>query len=451
LYSGREASFSLLAGLFSARLLDAFFTPREGRCRISRLSKPHFSLQQERDLTSARTEVSSASANRALALVCIAVLLSSSTWLSGTAVGPILRQQWKLSDAQSAWLTIAVQLGFITGTFLYAYLNLSDRFNARRVFFVSALLGAAFNIAFAWLGAGLASAIVLRFLTGLTLAGVYPVGMKIVAMWFRTGLGWRLGLLVGALTLGTASPYLIQAIGARFDWRVLVSIASLSSIAGGFIMQSAAADGPYLRARARFDPAMLFKVFQHKPFRYTALGYFGHMWELYAFWSLLTFYLSASFRDHAENWLGYLPLVAFITIGAGAIGCAVGGWISRRSGEITVAIASLTISGACCALSALSFSLPAALLLVFIIIWGVFVVSDSPQFSALAARHCPPEYTGTALTVQNGVGFAVTVVSIQVLPLAASVIGWRWAFMLLTAGPVAGAFFMLKLRRMAAP
>ncbi len=373
------------------------------------------------------------------------MLLSSSTWFSGTAAVPILRRQWRLTDAESAWITIAVQAGFITGTFLYSYLNLSDRFNARRVFLVSALLGATFNGAFAWFASGLQSVVALRFLTGLTLAGVYPVGMKIVATWFRAGLGWRLGLLVGSLTLGTASPYLIQAVGTDLDWRALVSLASLSSAAGGLLIQSAVKDGPYLRARARFDPAMLFKVFRHKPFRYTALGYFGHMWELYAFWSLITFYLGASFRDHAESWMDRLPLLAFLTIGIGAIGCAAGGWISRWSGEAPVAIASLAVSGTCCALSGMAYSLPAAWMFAFILIWGVFVVSDSPQFSALAARHCPAEYTGTALTVQNGIGFAVTVISIQVLPLAAGVTGWRWAFMILAAGPAAGAYFMSKL------
>ena len=413
--------------------------------RISRLNDA-IANQARNPNVESEPETAAPGANRALALVCLSVLLSSATWFSGTAVVPILRQQWRLTDAESAWLTIAVQLGFITGTFLYAYLNLSDRLNARRVFLVSALLGAAFNAVFAWLASGLASVVALRFLTGITLAGVYPVGMKIVAMWFRTGLGWRLGLLVGSLTLGTASPYLIQSVGAALDWRGLVSVASLSSVAGGVLMQSVVSDGPYLRTRARFDPAMLFKVFRHKPFRYTALGYFGHMWELYAFWSLITFYLNSSFRDHAERWLARVPLLAFLTIGIGAVGCAAGGWISKRTGETSVALGSLIISGTCCALSGVAYLLPAPGLLFFILVWGVFVVSDSPQFSALAARHCPPEYTGTALTVQNGIGFAVTVISIQVLPLAAGVAGWRWAFLVLTAGPAVGAYFMLKLR-----
>jgi MFS family permease len=378
-------------------------------------------------------------------MVSFAVLLASSTWFSGTAAVPSLRQAWGLGEGESAWLTISVQLGFITGTFLYSVLNLADRFNARRVFFTSALLGAGFNLGFAWLAEGLAAGVALRFLTGVTLAGVYPVAMKIVAMWFRSGLGWRLGVLVGALTLGTASPYLIRAVGARLDWRALVATASLSAVAGGALMLLGVGDGPFLRARARFDYSMAFKVFRHRQFRYTAFGYFGHMWELYAFWSLSAFYLGARFQGEASDWPGLIPALAFLTIGVGALGCAGGGWVSRSAGERKVALVSLVVSAACSALSGLAFSLPAAPLLVFILVWGVFVVSDSPQFSALAAKHAPPEYTGTALTIQNGIGFAITTVSIQLLPLAARSVGWRWAFTFLAAGPVVGAYFMSRL------
>lgn len=382
-------------------------------------------------------------AERALLFVSIAVLLASSTWFSGTAAAPQLRALWQLNDAQSAWLTIAVQLGFITGTFLYAALNLSDRFNARKVFFTSALAGALFNAAFAWLSAELAAAIVFRFLTGLMLAGVYPVGMKIVASWFQTGLGWRLGVMVGALTVGTASPYLILAVGAP-DWQMMATAASVSATAGGLLILVAVGDGPYLKGRARFDPAMLVKIFRHRPFRYTALGYFGHMWELYAFWSLSSFYLTARFKDQSAL---SIPTISFLAIGVGVVGCVVGGWISRTAGERNVALVSMIISASCCALSGFAYELPAPLVIAFILIWGIFVISDSPQFSALAARHCPPEYTGTALTAQNGIGFAVTVFSIQLLPLIASRVEWRWAFTFLAFGPAAGAYFMSRLER----
>ena len=382
-------------------------------------------------------------------LVSLSVLLASATWFSGTAAAPTLRLEWRLSDTESAWLTIAVQAGFIVGTFLYASINVADRFNARRVFCASALMGAAFNAAFSGIAGGLGAGVVLRFLTGLTLAGVYPVGMKIVASWFREGLGSRLGILVGALTVGTASPYLIQALGAGFNWRTLSGVASLSAVAGGGLVLLAVNDGPYLKARARFDFRMLLKVFQHRPFRYTAFGYFGHMWELYAFWSLASFYLSARFVGREPGWAGHLPLLSFLTVGIGAVGCAVGGWVSRWAGERRVALVSLIVSASCCAMSGFAFQLPPAALLLFLLLWGVFVVADSPQFSALAARYCPRDYTGTALTVQNGLGFAVTVLSIQLLPLIAGAVGWRWAFVFLSIGPIVGAVFMWRLGRVA--
>lgn len=374
------------------------------------------------------------------------MLLASSVWFSGTAAVPSVRRDWGLSDSESAWLTTSVQLGFISGTFLYAFLNISDRFKARRVFFASAVLGALANACFGLFAQGLSASVGFRFLTGLTLAGVYPVGMKIVATWFQSGLGWRLGVLVGALTLGTASPYLVRSVGAEWGWRSLVLTASLSAVAGGALVLFGVPDGPYLKARARFDWRMIFKVFRSRPFRYTAFGYFGHMWELYAFWSLVTFYLSERFAGGPEQWRAALPLLSFLAIGVGAAGCVGGGWLSRRAGERKVALVSLIISATCCALSGFAFDLPPSALALFILVWGVFVVSDSPQFSALAARYCPPEYTGTALTTQNGLGFAVTVASIQLLPLIAGAVGWRWAFVSLSLGPLVGAFFMSRLR-----
>jgi MFS family permease len=388
---------------------------------------------------------SSSRATRAMLLVSASVLLGSSTWFSGTAVVSTLSVRWSLTEAQSAWLTIGVQLGFITGTFIYAYLNLADRFNARRVFLLSAVAAAAFNAGFALGSRGLVSGVVFRFLTGVALAGVYPVGMKIIASWFKSGLGWRLGVLVGALTLGTALPYLIRAIGASFDWRVLVLTASIAALLGGAVMILGVGDGPYLKKRASFDGRMLFKVFAAERFRYTALGYFGHMWELYAFWSLGAFYLGSRLNAEGTQPGRLLPLLAFLTVAMGAVGCVAGGWISRSLGERNVALVSLVVSGMLCALSGFAFELPVSLLTVYMLIWGVFVVSDSPQFSALAARYCPPEYTGTALTVQNGIGFAVTVVSIQLLPFLASGVGWRWAMVFLTIGPALGAHFMSRL------
>ena len=387
----------------------------------------------------------SAETSRALLVVSSAVLLVSATWFSGTAAIPALRRDWSLSDAQAASLTIGVQLGFISGTLLYAVLNIADVFDARGVFLVSSLLCAAFNGGFAWLAHGLPEGVLLRFLTGVALAGVYPVGMKIIASWFQSGLGWRLGVMVGALVLGTSFPYLLQALGDGWSWRALTALGSLSAVIGGVLVAAALERGPYLAARARFDPKALVRIFSHAPFRHSAFGYFGHMWELYAFWSLLGFYLAASFAGRGAAWTHVIPLVAFATVAMGALGCVAGGWISRRAGERDVALVSLVVSGTLCALSGFAFELPPGPLVVYLLVWGAFVVSDSPQFSALAARHCPPAYTGTALTIQNGIGFAVTVVSIQLLPLLAARLGWRWVFVFLTAGPAFGAFFLSRL------
>ena len=388
---------------------------------------------------------SPARANRSLIVVSTAVLLSSSTWFSGTAAAPDLIRLWGLTDAQGAWLTISVQLGFITGTFLYAVLNLADVFNARRVYFVSAVLGAGFNAAFGFLADGIGSGGALRFLTGVTLAGVYPVGMKLVASWFRSGLGWRLGVMVGALTLGTAFPYLIRSLGTALDWRRLVAAASVLSATGGLLVLTALADGPFLRGRARFDPAMLTKVFRHRPFRNTAFGYFGHMWELYAFWSMVPFFLGARLADIGPLRGGAESLLAFMIVGIGTLGCAVGGWVSRSVGEKRVAAVSLMVSGTLCLASGAIYQLSLWLVVPLLLTWGFFVIADSPQFSALAARYCPPDYTGTALTVQNGIGFAITVISIQLTPWIANQIGWQWAFTFLGVGPLAGLLFVRHL------
>ena len=394
--------------------------------------------------TSASEQVSR-EGNRALALVSTAVFLTSSTWFSGTAAAPDLIHSWGLSSTESAWLTISVQLGFIAGTFLYAFLNLADVFNPRRVLFVSALLGAAFNAAFALVADGLPTAFAFRALTGVTLAGIYPVGMKLVASWFRSQLGWRLGILVGALTLGTAFPYLIQTLGSQFDWRTLAGTASILSVAGGCLVLLALSDGPFLKARAPFDARMLWRVFAHLPFRRTAFGYFGHMWELYAFWSMIIFYLGARFQgDDLSTGTG-LSLLAFLIIGTGALGCILGGWVSRRIGEKKLAKFSLMVSCILCFSSGVLYELNSGLLVALLLIWGFFVVSDSPQFSALAVRYCPSQYTGTALTVQNGVGFAITVISIQLTPWMAEILGWRWALTFLGLGPLIGLYFVQQL------
>jgi MFS family permease len=381
---------------------------------------------------------------RALGIVSLGVLLASSTWFTGTAAARELIAVWSLSPGEAALLTNATQLGFILGTLIFALANLADRFDARRVFALSALAGAACNLGFAWLADGLAVALAFRLLTGIALAGVYPVGMKIVASWYSSGLGWRLGLLVGCLTLGTAFPYGVVAFGVGLDWRTLASVGSIAATMAAVLVGFAIAEGPLLRTRARLDLGMALAVFRHPPFRATALGYFGHMWELYALWSLSSFWLAECLGDDPTA-SARIPLWACATVAIGALGCVLGGLASRWIGERNVAMIALLGSGAACLASGFAAMLPAPLLLAFLLIWGVLVVADSPQFSALAARHAPPEYTGTALTVQNGIGFAVTTLAIQTLPWLAGPLGWRWTFTLLAIGPLLGA---LSLRRL---
>jgi MFS family permease len=391
----------------------------------------------------ANDSVHSPNGARAVWLISLAVFLASSVWFSGTAAAPVLKTIWLLSDVQSSWLTISVQLGFICGTLLYALLNLADIFKARNVFVASALLGALFNAGFAGISPGLFAAAVFRFLTGLTLAGVYPVGMKLVAQWFREELGWRLGIMVGALTVGTAAPFFFLALGASFNWRRLALIASVLAAVAGLIIKLALSDGPYLRGTPRFDFRAAFRVFRFREFRLQAFGYFGHMWELYAFWSLAIFYIQASFRRSGSAVSA--PLVAFSVIASGVFGCVGGGWVSRAVGERTVAIISLVASGACCAFSRGLFAMRPGLFVPALLFWGFFVVSDSPQFSALAARFCPPEYTGTALTIQNGIGFAMTAIAIPFIAGISRGVGWQWAFVFLAPGPLLGALAMLRL------
>jgi MFS family permease len=382
-------------------------------------------------------------ARRAFLVISLAVLLATSTWFSGTAAARELVGLWSLSPTQGARLTSATQWGFIVGTLIYAATNLADRFDARGVFCMSAIAGALCNLGFAWLSDGLAAALGFRFATGVALAGVYPVGMKLIASWYREGLGWRLGVMVGCLTLGTAFPYGVTALQLGLDWRALASVASLAAVVGGLLVAFGCGEGPLLRARAKLDLRMIGRVFRHRPFRATAFGYFGHMWELYAFWSLASLWLDARF-EHTDAWAEHVPLLTFAIVGVGALGCIGGGLLSRRIGERKVALFALSGSGVACLLSGFAYRLPPAALLTFLLVWGVLVVADSPQFSALAARHAPAEYIGTALTVQNGLGFLITTISIQLLPRVAEIVAWQWALTMLAIGPIVGVVFITR-------
>jgi len=385
--------------------------------------------------------------SRVLLYVSLAVFLATSVWFSGTAAAPILQEDWQLNDVQMAWLTVAVQVGFIVGTFLYSLFNIADIFRARHVFFFSAVLCALFNGIFAFCCSEIGTAVTFRFLTGVFLAGIYPVGMKLVASWFRTGLGWRLGIMVGALTLGTAFPYFIQAVGAGLSWKFLAASASILALTGGLIVLRLIPDGPFLRDVAHFDIRAAFRMFKRRSFRLQAIGYFGHMWELYTFWALSSVFFTAALGSKPGDYNFNIPLIAFLIIAVGTAGCILGGWVSRTWGERKVALLSLVVSGGLCLFSWFLFGMNPWILIILLLIWGFFVVSDSPQFSALAAVYCPPEYTGTAFAIQNGIGFGITVVSLQVIPWIAQSIGWQWAFVFLAPGPIIGAAAMVMLKQ----
>src|SRR5499427_6585695 len=343
---------------------------------------------------------------RALALIAAGELFGMSLWFSASAVAPALKAVWRLSDSASAWLTLAVQLGFVAGTLASALLNLPDVFVTRRLFAVSALLGAAANAALALFARGPGLAVPLRSLTGFFLAGVYPPGMKIMASWFRRGRGMALGVLVGALTVGKAFPYLVNALGGS-DWRADVLVVSLLAVVGGAVVLFFVGDGPFAAPAARFDAGQIVQVFRNRGVRLADFGYFGHMWELYAMWTWIPVFLRASFALRSEP-ARLAEAASFLVIGSGAVGCVAGGLLGDRLGRTVVTSWAMAISGACCLGVGFLYGAPPAALLVFCAIWGAAVVADSAQFSACVTELSDPQYIGTALTIQTCVGFFLT-------------------------------------------
>ncbi len=383
---------------------------------------------------------------RALALIAMAELLGMSLWFSASAVAPALNAEWGLTDAATSWLTLAVQLGFVAGTLVSAVFNLPDVMSSRRLFAAAAFLGAGVNAALATMAQGAASGIVLRFLTGFFLAGVYPPGMKIMASWFRRGRGMALGVLVGGVTLGKAFPYLVNAVGSAY-WRVNVLAASGLAVAGGLLVLLFVGDGPYAAPAARFDPRQIAKVFRNRGVRLADFGYFGHMWELYAMWVWVPVFLRASF---AAN--GQAPELAeaasFLVLGCGAAGCVVAGLLADRVGRTAVTSWAMAVSGACCLTIGFLFDASPGVLLAVAAIWGATVVADSAQFSACVTELSDPSYIGTALTIQTCVGFLLTMISIELVPMLVAAVGWKWAFAALAPGPALGILAMQRLRRL---
>jgi MFS family permease len=380
---------------------------------------------------------------RALLLLAIAIVLSMTTWFSASAVVPQLRAEWDLLDG-AAWLTIAVQLGFVCGALVSSILNLSDVVSPRRVI-LGGSIGAAGVNGLLLVAGGAAAGVPLRFATGFFLAGVYPPALKLMATWFREGRGIALGILVGALTVGSAMPHLVNGMGG-LDWRVVIYATSALTLIGGLIAGFAVGEGPYPFPRATFDPGQAGRVFANRGVRLASLGYFGHMWELYAMWAWFLVFFSDELASRGVAAGSAAAYATFAVIGVGGLGCWVGGILGDRWGRTKTTAAMMAASGSCCVLVGLLFGAPAWLVLLVCLVWGFAVVADSAQFSTMVTELADQAYVGTALTLQLALGFTLTVATIWLIPVLEDAFGWRWAFAFLAPGPALGVVAMLRLK-----
>jgi MFS family permease len=386
---------------------------------------------------------------RALGLLSLAELLALSLWFSASAVLPALSREWGLGDGGRAGLTIAVQAGFIVGTLAAALGNLPDVLPPRALVLWGALAGAVVNAVLALWVEQLGPALVLRFLTGVCLAGTYPPAMKIAATWFREGRGLAIGLLVAALTVGSAAPHLIRGV-TELPWRHTLLAASLLAVLGGLTV-TLVGEGPYRFPPARFDLRMATAVLRERGARLACFGYFGHMWELYAMWAWLAAFLAASLEARGGGSYAGLNASAatFVCAGlAGGFGAYAGGALADRWGRTALTMAAMALSGLCAILIGLTFGGPPLITLLVAIVWGITIIADSAQFSTAVTELAPAAYVGTALTTQTCLGFALTMVSIWLIPPVVALVGWRWAFAMLAVGPALGVLSMARLRRL---
>ena len=375
-----------------------------------------------------------------LIVLAVAELLAMAPWFSASAVAPALAHVWHLTPAATAWLTISVQLGFVAGALVSAILTLADRLSARRL-----VAGSAAVAALATLGVAAAPAlgvgIACRLLTGAALAGVYPPGMKIAAGWFKESRGWAIGILVGALTLGSASPHLVRWAVSPHAWRIVLVVAAVSALVGGLLVLLVPSDGPHAAPSPPFSLTAAPRILQDRAVALANLGYLGHMWELYAMWTWIAVFIAAS--EHARRGgdadvTALAALTTFAVVGSGAIGCWLGGKYADRFGRTLVTSVSMNVG--------LFYAAPLIALLPILLLWGISIVADSAQFSAAVSELAPREYVGTALTLQTSLGFLLTAATIYLLPTLAGAIGWRWSMSVLAIGPAVGVWAMLALR-----
>ncbi len=381
--------------------------------------------------------------NKVLLLIVLSQFFCTSLWFAGNGVLEDLILEYGLTSYSLGHLTSAVQLGFIAGTLVFAVTTLADRYSPSKVFFISALAAGSTNLILMWEENTLLTLFASRLLTGFFLAGIYPVGMKIAADYFEKGLGRSLSFLVGALVLGTALPHLLKGNFLLSDWRYVVIATTSLAFAGGALVWAGIPDGPYRKAAIEFRWNAVFTIFGNRKLRQAAIGYFGHMWELYAFWAFVPFVLGA----YQETWQLHIDtsLWAFWSIAIGALGCAAGGFLSERLGSEKTAFYALLLSCACCLLSPLFFFQSSiTVLLTFYLLWGMAVIADSPLFSTLVAQNAEGPLKGSALTLVNCIGFGITVLSIQLLNTIQDVIPPAWIFSILALGPIIGLINLSK-------
>lgn len=388
----------------------------------------------------------------ALAVLSAAVLLGMSVWFTASAVAPIVQARWDLTTAQAGWLTALVQFGFVTGTLTAAALSLADSVASRLYFGASALLAACANAALLVVPT-FEAALVTRFATGVFLAGVYPPAMKMTATWFRSHRGLAIGLLIGALTVGKALPYLVDGFGGA-GMAAVVGTTSAGAAMASLLVLATYRDGPFAFPRRPFTWEHARAVVACRPWRLATGGYLGHMWELYAFWAWISSFLAAAAAVPGAT-AGVPAIVVdlspFLAIAVGGFGCIWGGLVADRIGYERLTIRALAVSGTCATMVGMLFGAHFLIVLAIVLVWGFFVIADSAQFSAAVTELVPGHMVGTALTLQVALGFLLTMVTIQLVPVLAEALGWRWAFPVLALGPAAGIVAMRRLRGIREP
>ncbi len=379
-----------------------------------------------------------------LPVIVISQFGCTSLWFAGNGVMPDLVRTFGLDEGATGYLTSAVQLGFIIGTLLFAIFTIADRYSPSKVFLWSAVMGALANLAIIWEGHSLMSILCLRFFTGFFLAGIYPVGMKIAADYYDQGLGKSLGFLVGALVMGTAFPHLLKDLLSAFSWKYVLISTSILAVSSGLMMAIFVPDGPYRKPNQQLNLGDFFSVFKNRDFRSAAFGYFGHMWELYAFWAFVPVMLDLYQNAHPDSSLN-VPLWSFLIIGIGGLACVLSGYLTQLFQARRTVFLILFLSGICCLAAPQIFPRNSPpLFITFLLFWGMVVIADSPIFSTLVAQNAPAKLKGTALTIVNCIGYSTTIVSIQLLSGLSSLTDSYYIYMVLAIGPLLGLFALAK-------